>query len=119
MLTLVNRERAAAGCPALRWDDRLGVAARAHSVDMAARNYFSHTSLDGRSSADRMRAQGYPKPGGENIGAGYRTPEAAMKGWMNSSGHRANVLDCRYQALGVGVGKGGKWGIYWTQNFGF
>lgn len=119
VLTLVNRERAAAGCPTLRWSGHLGTAARLHSVDMADRNYFSHTSLDGRSPADRMRAQGYPRPGGENIGAGYRTPEAAMKGWMDSSGHRANILNCRYTALGVGVGTGGKWGIYWTQNFGF
>ncbi|MGQ0837486.1 CAP domain-containing protein [Actinokineospora sp.] len=119
VLALVNRERAAAGCPALRWDDRIGSAARAHSVDMATRNYYSHTSLDGRGPADRMRAQGYPKPGGENIGAGYRTAEAAVKGWMDSSGHRANILDCRYRALGVGVGRGGKWGVYWTQNFGF
>lgn len=119
VLTLVNRERAAAGCPALRWSRHLGTAARLHSVDMAERNYFSHTSLDGRSPADRMRAQGYSRPGGENIGAGYRTAEAAVKGWMDSSGHRANILDCRYTALGVGVGTGGRWGVYWTQNFGF
>jgi uncharacterized protein YkwD len=118
VVRLVNVARAGAGCAALHVDSRLTTAAQLHSQDMAKRNYFSHTSLDGRSPWDRMRAQGYAYGSGENIAAGYTTPEAVMKGWMNSSGHRANILNCSSKAIGVGVGKGGSYGIYWTQDFG-
>ncbi|MFD7660070.1 CAP domain-containing protein [Actinosynnema sp. NPDC059797] len=116
---LTNAERAAQGCPALAADDRLAEAARAHSADMAARNYFDHVSQDGRSFVDRVKAAGYPSPGAENIAAGQRTAEAVVKGWMDSPGHRANILNCKLKALGVGMARGGSYGIYWTQNFGW
>ncbi|WP_076263589.1 CAP domain-containing protein [Intrasporangium flavum] len=119
VVTLVNAQRAKVGCRALRVDVRLQRAAFAHSVDMAKRRYFSHTSLDGRTFVDRIRAQGYTgRRLGENIAAGYRTPIAVMSAWMKSPGHRANILDCRYTAIGVGVATGGPYGIYWTQDFG-
>ena len=118
VVRLVNVARAGAGCSPLHVDSRLTTAAQLHSQDMAKRNYFSHTSLDGRSPWDRIRAQGYAYGSGENIAAGYATPEAVMKGWMNSSGHRKNILNCSSKAIGVGVGKGGSYGIYWTQDFG-
>lgn len=119
MLAIVNQERSDAGCGPLTWNDELAAAARLHSADMARRDYFDHTSLDGRSPFDRMEAQGYGRPGGENIAAGQRSPESVMDSWMNSPGHRANILNCDYRALGVGIGKGGGYGVYWTQNFGF
>ncbi|GLZ41005.1 CAP domain-containing protein [Actinokineospora sp. NBRC 105648] len=119
VLELVNARRAEAGCKPLRWNDKLGTAARKHSADMAANNYFSHTSQDGRSPFDRIRAEGYTKGGGENIAAGQGTPEAVMTSWMNSAGHKANILNCKFGELGVGVAKGGSYRIYWTQTFGY
>ncbi len=118
VVRLVNVARADAGCAPLHVDARLATAARLHSEDMAKKNYFSHTSLDGRSPWDRMGAQGYSYGSGENIAAGYSTPEAVMSGWMKSSGHRANILNCSSRAIGVGVAKGGSYGTYWTQDFG-
>ena len=119
VLTLVNAERAKAGCGALATSSALQAAAQGHSADMAANDYFSHTSQDGRSFSDRIRAAGYT--GGaiaENIAAGQATASAVMTSWMNSSGHRANILNCAYRYLGVGYAKGGTYGTYWTQDFG-
>ena len=119
VLALVNNERAKAGCRSVKASSALQRAAQGHSADMAAKDYFSHDSQDGRSFADRIRAAGYS--GGsiaENIAAGQSTASSVMKGWMNSAGHRANILNCRYSALGVGYAKGGSYGYYWTQDFG-
>ncbi|WP_309114023.1 CAP domain-containing protein [Saccharothrix sp.] len=116
VVELVNEARAAAGCPALKVDERIVKTAQAHSTDMATRNYFSHDTPEGVDFAERMRAAGYPNPGGENIAQGYRTPEAVMKGWMNSEGHRRNILNCGFTAIGVGLDTRG---YYWTQNFGW
>jgi len=119
VVQLVNAQRARAGCRALIVDARLARAALAHSADMAKRRYFSHTSLDGRTFVQRIRAQGYRGTRlGENIAAGYRTPSAVMTAWMKSPGHRANILNCRYTAIGVGYATGGPYGYYWTQDFG-
>ena len=118
VVRLVNLARATAGCGALRVDSRLTTAARLHSEDMALRNYFSHTSLDGRSPWDRLEAQGYTAGSGENIAAGQSTPAAVMDAWMKSTGHRANILNCSSRAIGVGIGRGGSYGTYWTQDFG-
>jgi uncharacterized protein YkwD len=118
VIALTNAERAAAGCGALGADDRLGAAARGHSQDMAANDYFDHTSLDGRSPFDRMADAGYPDPAGENIAVGYRTPADVMEGWMNSEGHRDNLLNCSHQAIGVGLAYDGGGRPYWTQDFG-
>ena len=119
VLALVNNERAKAGCRSVKANSALQRAAQGHSADMAAKDYFSHDSQDGRDFADRIRAAGYS--GGaiaENIAAGQSTASSVMKGWMNSPGHRANILNCRYTALGVGYAKGGSYGHYWTQDFG-
>jgi uncharacterized protein YkwD len=120
VVRLVNVARASAGCRALRVDVHLTAAARLHSEDMARHNYFSHTSLDGRSPWDRIRAQGYAYGSAENIAAGQRTPAAVMTAWMNSPGHRANILNCASAAIGVGIGRNSAstYGIYWTQDFG-
>jgi uncharacterized protein YkwD len=117
---LVNRERAKAGCTQmLHTDERLRAAARGHSEDMARNNYFSHVSRDGSTFVDRIAGAGYPKrdAAAENIAYGYATPADVMKGWMNSEGHRTNILNCSYKAIGVGVAYRGNT-PYWTQDFG-
>ncbi len=116
ILNLVNAERANAGCGALTLNGPLNNAADAHSEDMYVNNYFDHTGLDGSKPWDRAARAGYGSSFiGENIAAGYGSAEAVMNGWMNSSGHRANILNCSYNHLGVGHSSGGN---YWTQLFG-
>jgi uncharacterized protein YkwD len=120
VVKLTNEHRVAKGCPALRVDSRLTAAARAHSTDMVARNFFSHTGSNGSNFVARSVAAGYPQRGaaGENIAWGYRTPKDVVTGWMNSSGHRANILNCSSIAVGVGVAYNAGGSPYWTQNFG-
>jgi uncharacterized protein YkwD len=115
---LTNAQRAQHGCSALRIDSRLRTAARAHSKDMRVKGYFEHNSPDGKTPWDRIKAAGYSQPGAENIAMGYATAKAVIDGWMNSPGHRANILNCKLKAVGIGVeyGSGGPW---WTQDFGF
>lgn len=115
VFNLVNQERAIQGLHGLSADSRLTNSARAHSRDMSRQNYFSHTSLDGRNPGARISAAGYSwNAYGENIAAGYTTPEAVMNGWMNSPGHRANILGESFCDLGIGYEAAGN---YWTQNF--
>ncbi|WP_367136299.1 CAP domain-containing protein [Saccharothrix sp. HUAS TT1] len=116
VVALVNEARDLAGCKPLKVDDRVARAAQGHSADMAERDYFSHTTPEGVDFATRMRAEGYPNPGGENIAMGQRSAEQVMKAWMNSDGHRRNILNCGFTAIGVGLDTRG-W--YWTQNFGW
>jgi uncharacterized protein YkwD len=118
---LVNLEREIENLHQLSWDDALGAAARGHSTDMAQQNYFSHTSLDGRVFSQRITAAGYLySTCGENIAAGYSSPQTVMNGWMNSPGHRANILNSAFCDLGVGYafGSSSNYGHYWTQDFG-
>ncbi|MDD6308192.1 MAG: stalk domain-containing protein [Clostridia bacterium] len=118
VLTLVNQYRAEAGLAPLVWDDTLAKVAASHSKDMANRNYFSHTTPEGLSPFDRMEKMGVTyRTAGENIAAGMRTPEDVMEQWMNSPGHYANIMNANYKRLGVGIAKGGSYGVYWTQNF--
>jgi uncharacterized protein YkwD len=116
VIELTNAARGKAGCPALAADERLDAAAQVHSDDMVARDYFAHTSPDGTTFVDRARAAGYPLPGGENIARGPRSPAEVVSGWMDSPGHRANILNCEFTAIGVGLHEGA-W--VWTQVFGF
>ena len=103
IFNLTNIERANGGCPPLRLDAQLTQAAQGHAVDMALNDFFSHTGSNGSSPWDRINATGYQfASAGENIAAGYATPQAAMNGWMNSPGHRANILNCNFQDIGVG-----------------
>ncbi|MGY1456485.1 CAP domain-containing protein [Streptomyces sp. SS8] len=118
VLALVNRERAAAGCRPVTADARLARAAEDYSDTMAASGVLSHTGPDGSTMADRVEAAGYAWSNlGENIAQGQPDAASVMKAWMNSPGHRANILNCAFEELGVGVhlGDGGPW---WTQNFG-
>lgn len=119
VIRLTNAERAKRGCKALSSDRELEAAAQAHSRDMAKHDYFAHDSRDGRSPFDRMAEAGYEySAAAENIAAGQRSPADVVKGWMDSKGHRANILNCTYTEIGVGYAKGGSYGTYWTQNFG-
>jgi uncharacterized protein YkwD len=115
---LTNTQRTRRGCSALRIDSHLRTAARTHSKDMRVRHYFEHNSPEGRTPWDRIKVAGYRQPGAENIAKGYATAKAVVDGWMNSPGHRANILNCSLKAVGIGVetGSGGPW---WTQDFGF
>ncbi|MFI8361630.1 sigma-70 family RNA polymerase sigma factor [Streptomyces sp. NPDC085612] len=118
VLALVNSERSAAGCGPLKDDAQLRAAAQKHSDDMAARGFFDHTNPDGKDPGDRTTAAGYRwSTYGENIARGQQTAQSVMDSWMKSPGHRANILNCSFKDLGVGVhqGAGGPW---WTQNFG-
>jgi uncharacterized protein YkwD len=85
---------------------------------MAKYSYFSHTSRDGRSPWQRIRAQGYNYGSAENIAAGQSSAKSVVVAWMKSPGHRKNILNCSSKAVGVGVARGGSYGIYWTQDFG-
>ncbi|MCC5579292.1 CAP domain-containing protein [Microtetraspora sp. AC03309] len=118
VIRLANAERRQRGCAPMRIDKRLVRSARQHSREMAASNAFEHASPDGRSPWDRMEAAGYQDGGAENIARGYHTAREAIQGWMASSGHRRNILNCSLVATGVGVdmGPGGPW---WTQDFGY
>jgi uncharacterized protein YkwD len=109
----VKRERST-----LKWDDKAATSARKHSVDMAQNNYFAHNSQDGTTPFDRMKAEGISyMTAGENIAAGQRDAIDAYEGWMNSLGHRKNILNPDFERLGVGVALGGSFGFYYTQNF--
>lgn len=121
VLRLANVERAKAGCGALKLNRKLNAAAQAHTTDMARDNFFSHDSQDGRSPFDRIKAAGYSfSAAAENIAAGSTTAAGAMDQWMNSAGHKANILNCTYVDLGVGFAKGADadYAGYWTQDFG-
>ncbi|MGW3249922.1 sigma-70 family RNA polymerase sigma factor [Streptomyces fungicidicus] len=116
VLSLTNTERAKAGCGPVKSDDRLARAAQLHSEDMSANDYFSHTGQNGSSFVDRAKAQGHPSPGAENIARGQSSAASVMDAWMNSPGHRANILNCSLTSLGVGVTES-DW--TWTQVFGY
>lgn len=121
MLTLVNAERAKVKCKPLKLNTDLNNAAQAHTTDMATNNYFSHNSQDGRTPFDRIEDAGYAySAAAENIAAGGTTAAGAMNQWMNSAGHKANILNCMYVELGVGYAKGvnADYAGYWTQDFG-
>lgn len=106
---LVNEHRARIGCRALVWDGAAARAAQAHSDDMARRNYFSHTSPDGRSMVDRLRAQGATyRAIAENIALGQPNAREVVRGWLSSAGHRRNIENCAYTHHGVGV-NAGRW----------
>ncbi|MGW0291597.1 CAP domain-containing protein [Streptomyces tuirus] len=118
VLSLVNEERAKVGCSPVTASSALAGLAQSYSEDMAARGFFDHTDPDGSTPWDRAEKAGISNLGGENIARGQADAAAVMDAWMNSPGHRANILNCDFKTLGVGVelGSGGPW---WTQNFGY
>ena len=118
VIQLVNQERAKNGLPALKSDWQLSRVARYKSADMRDKNYFSHTSPTYGSPFTMMKKFNISyRTAAENIAAGQSTPQAVMNSWMNSSGHRANILKKDVTHIGVGYAKGGSYGHYWTQLF--
>ena len=118
VIRLVNVERKKAGCGSLTGESRLHAAAQKHSELQAEKNTMSHQLPGEPSMGDRVTAQGYRWGGvAENVAAGYTTPASVMDGWMNSPGHKANILNCGYKHIGVGVKKSAQGTLYWTQNF--
>jgi uncharacterized YkwD family protein/spore coat assembly protein SafA len=115
---LVNVERAKKGLPALTINWQLSRVARYKSQDMINKNYFSHTSPTYGSPFKMMESFGIRfSSAGENIAYGQRTPQEVMNGWMNSPGHRANILSPSYTQIGVGLAKTSSGVCYWTQMF--
>jgi uncharacterized YkwD family protein len=118
VIELVNKERTSRGLKALKADIPLSKGARLKSEDMRDNRYFSHTSPKYGSPFKMMTTLGIKwQSAGENIASGYRTPESVVNGWMNSPGHRKNILSTKWGKIGVGYAKGGKSGHYWTQWF--
>lgn len=107
---LLNAQRTSAGLPPLTENRRLAAAAEAHAADMARRRTLTHTGTGGTSVADRIRAQGYCfRMAAENIATGYRDLPAVIQGWMQSAGHRRNILSTGASEFGLGEAGG-----YWT-----
>jgi uncharacterized protein YkwD len=134
MFALVNEARSqkqvcgAKTMPAVApvtYDGELSKAAQLHAEDMAAKNYFDHDSLDGRSFIDRIEATGFTgSPGGENIASGFPTAQATLQGWLNSPGHCVNLMDPDFDVMGLGVADRSdpKFSMpvtYWVQDFGY
>jgi uncharacterized protein YkwD len=121
VVRLVNVQRTAAGCAAVTADATLVQLARAHSLDMSGAAGFRHNGSDGRTPFQRMMAAGYEySVAAENIAAGQGTASAVMAAWMSSPGHQANIVDCRFTGIGVGMVSrpGTPYVVYWTQEFG-
>ncbi|MFF1659306.1 CAP domain-containing protein [Streptomyces sp. NPDC058255] len=119
VIALTNAERTAARLPPLAGDLLLTTAAQAHSADMVARAFYSHTAPDGSRPWDRAAAAGSTRRTiGENIACGQRSPAEVVRGWMDSPGHRANILKPDFTHIGIGLAGGGAAGTYWTQLFG-
>jgi len=114
-----GKERFAAA-PQLKLSDDLSQAARRHARDMARKKYFDHRAADGSQPKDRVIRAGYePRLTGENIALGPESAEEVVAGWLASPGHCANIMDARFQDLGVAVASGrGRGQVYWVQTFG-
>ncbi len=124
ILKLTNEERAKAGVHALTMNSVLQKSAQAHAEDMKSRGFFDHNNPDGKTPSDRMKVAGYPEESrkcncawqyydGENIAKGQKTAAEVMKDWMNSPGHKKNILSANFDELGVGYIDN-----HWVQNFG-
>lgn len=123
LVAQINSFRAARGLATLVVSDTLTAAAEWMSADMATRNYFSHTSADGRSPTQRMADAGYPAYTtwtGEDLAAGYTAASAVLTGWINSPAHFAVLTNANYRAIGVGRSytSSSTYGWYWAADFG-
>jgi uncharacterized protein YkwD len=123
VLDLTNAARRDQGCGPLALDDSLVEAAGKHASDMVRRHYMDHKNPDGQNPGDRMAAAGWQGSGwGENIAAGYDSAQKVFAAWMKSDGHRANILNCKFDKIGIGYDPGqvkSQWGPgSWVQDFG-
>lgn len=118
VFNLTNAYRVRNGCAAVRLDAKLGAAARNQSAYMAQTGNFSHIGSGGSTFVARVKAAGYSAPLAENIAWGYRDGASVMNAWINSPLHKANLLNCKAKALGVGVVYASNGNPYYTQEFG-
>ncbi len=129
VLASVNAVRAKAGCGPLKVNASLTAAARLHAGNMAEKNFFSHNGKDGKSFASRIRNEGYRyAQAAENIAAGHPTPDRAVQAWLDSPGHRRNIMNCKFRDTGIAMvyqpddkplrGKSAGLRYYWVQVFG-
>jgi uncharacterized YkwD family protein len=118
VLNIVNKERAAKGLSALKFNAELSKVATTKSQDMIDKAYFAHNSPTYGSPFDMMKKFGITyKTAGENIAMGQKTPQEVMTAWMNSEGHRKNILNSSFTEIGIGIAKDKNGRLYWTQMF--
>lgn len=118
VLDLTNAARADNGLAPLKYVASLGTAAQLHSEDQAARGQLTHTGSDGSDPGDRIERAGYVwRTWAENAAAGYATADSVVNGWMNSPGHRANILNPKVTQIGLGLAFSANGYPYWTQDF--
>ncbi|WEG11693.1 SafA/ExsA family spore coat assembly protein [Pullulanibacillus sp. KACC 23026] len=118
VINLTNAERTKRGLPALKADWQLSRVARYKAMDMRDNHYFSHTSPTYGSPFTMITDFGLSyTAAAENIAGGQETPQAVVNAWMNSAGHRANILSTKYTNIGVGFAEGGSYGYYWSEMF--
>ena len=128
VLELINQQRAQGGCDPLVMQRQLSAAAQSHANAMAMKNFFGHASRNGTKFSSRIKAQGYRgRKYAENIAAGYASAEKVVSIWMNSSGHRVNIMNCAFTETGIALayqeddaplaGSDYPMRYYWVQDF--
>ena len=128
VLELINQQRAQGGCDPLVMQRQLSAAAQSHANAMAMKNFFGHSSKNGTKFSSRIKAQGYRgRKYAENIAAGYASAEKVVSIWMNSSGHRVNIMNCAFTETGIALayqeddaplaGSDYPMRYYWVQDF--
>lgn len=128
VVAIMNAARAKAGCAPLKINSKLMAAAKTHATNMAVKDFFGHANRDGSKFSKRVKKQGYKyKRVAENIAAGQDTAREAAYGWLSSSGHRRNILDCKMKDTGIAVayqandkpmmGNSKPFYYYWVQVF--
>lgn len=128
VLELINQQRAQGGCKPLVMQSQLNAAAQGHANAMAVKNFFGHSGKGGKKFSARIKAQGYRgRKFAENIAAGYASPEKVVAIWMNSRGHRVNIMNCAYTETGIALAyqeddaplSGNDYALryYWVQDF--
>ena len=129
VLASVNAVRAKAGCGPLKLNKQLMTTAESHARNMAEQNFFGHRDRNGKGFPTRVRATGYRVSlAAENLAAGQKTPDQAVKAWLGSPGHRKNIMNCKFRQTGIAMVyqpddkplKGQSMGLryYWVQVFG-
>ncbi len=107
IMSLMNSQRSSLGLKPLLWNEKLALAARVKSVDMITDGYWSHTSPDGKTPWFFMKQAGYKyRSAGENLARGFDSASATVNAWMNSEGHKANILSVKYKETGVAIVSG-------------
>ncbi|MGQ0466186.1 MAG: CAP domain-containing protein [Sporichthyaceae bacterium] len=114
--SLTDAARKKAGCKPLTISSRLNTSAQRHAKDMAANRFLSHTSSNGTTWMNRIKAAGYPSPGAENVARGYDSATVVVREWLKSPSHKRNIVNCAFTKVGIGYANPGN---YWVQDFGY